>query len=430
MIDHGDGQGQPSVEYTMLETATRAFCAVSHRNPNAAAGECWFTSAVIRRGPTFELSLRPDGLDRRDGHEIATTALAPNGSLYHCIHDDAFRPLEALAVLLLNFAASTPTPSPTPSSSPSPSPSIAPTDAPPSEAPPASDERRQASYRRTHPPRLLLRRFDAITFEPSPSTEPSPAVAPSPSVEPLTAAQPDHGSPGTVDPRHRARPLLHEHPLRRGLLRRVLERRYGDDRRRIRLLHDLGEHELVQLQRLGRGRRSAATASGIDLTQYTNVVHVFPRQDACWWDGMATLPGRNNWINGAMTLYVAAHEIGHNLGVDHASSLICKSGTVRVSFSSKCTVDEYGDPFDVMGANGSRLDAQLASLPARLSRARGRADGHGHQDLHTFAGRHLGSLAARPAHPAARWTPSITSSIASHTACSTTSPRLRHRSMA
>jgi chitodextrinase len=102
----------------------------------------------------------------------------------------------------------------------------------------------------------------------------------------------------------------------------------------------------------GLAARKAAKNAGIDLTPYTNVVYVFPRQQSCWWSGMSTTPGRNSWINGEMTMYVGAHELGHNFGLDHASSLICRSNGVPVAVGGKCSLDEYGDPFDVMGFMG------------------------------------------------------------------------------
>ncbi len=99
--------------------------------------------------------------------------------------------------------------------------------------------------------------------------------------------------------------------------------------------------------------KSAATAAGVPLANYTNYMLAFPRQSACGWSGMANVGGRNSWINGGMTTFVTSHELGHNFGIHHASSLSCTSGGVRVSFSSNCTASEYGDPYDVMG-NGTR----------------------------------------------------------------------------
>lgn len=102
--------------------------------------------------------------------------------------------------------------------------------------------------------------------------------------------------------------------------------------------------------------RAAATASGVDLSTYTNIVYASPRVAACSWGGLGVVNGPYSWINGtaAMGVYVPSHELGHNFGSHHASSLTCKnsSGT-RVQYSNSCTASEYGDPFDLMGSNAS-----------------------------------------------------------------------------
>jgi hypothetical protein len=97
---------------------------------------------------------------------------------------------------------------------------------------------------------------------------------------------------------------------------------------------------------------SAAAANGVDLSTYDNVVYAFPYVSGCAWSGLATLPGRSSWLNGpsAMSLRVMAHELGHNFGTHHASSLNCTDAGVRVALSSTCTTNEYGDPFTVMGS--------------------------------------------------------------------------------
>lgn len=108
---------------------------------------------------------------------------------------------------------------------------------------------------------------------------------------------------------------------------------------------------------------AAATAAGHDLSQYTNEQFLFPFNVNCHFSGTANWPGRDSWINlspancpqGSPTLncqdwHTLPHELGHNLGLDHAHSLICTDMTgSHVVFSSTCTGDELGDQFDVMG---------------------------------------------------------------------------------
>jgi hypothetical protein len=97
----------------------------------------------------------------------------------------------------------------------------------------------------------------------------------------------------------------------------------------------------------------AASAAGVDLSAYDNVVYAFPTT-SCGFAGVASMPGTTSWLNGptAMSLRVMAHELGHNFGTHHASSLDCTEAGVRVSLAadpSGCTAGEYGDPFSVMG---------------------------------------------------------------------------------
>ena len=95
--------------------------------------------------------------------------------------------------------------------------------------------------------------------------------------------------------------------------------------------------------------RTAAANAGVNLGSYSNVVHLFTGQGTCGWSGLAYLPGTYSFLNGTDSTYVAAHELGHNFGVHHASTTYCTSGGVRVAISSTCSASEYGDPYDVMG---------------------------------------------------------------------------------
>ena len=100
--------------------------------------------------------------------------------------------------------------------------------------------------------------------------------------------------------------------------------------------------------------RAKATTAGVPLSSYQYTVYAFPQAASCGWAGLAYLPGTGSWINGAMTLRVVSHELGHNFGVHHASTLTCSNGGVPSTFGGTCSQSEYGDPFTVMGAAQTR----------------------------------------------------------------------------
>lgn len=105
------------------------------------------------------------------------------------------------------------------------------------------------------------------------------------------------------------------------------------------------------------GWREAAKAkaqqSGADLSGYDNFMFVFPRTTSCSWSGSATVLGSDSWINGDLFAAITGHELGHNFGLHHASSRICKdSSGVAVFISQNCTDSEYGNWNDIMGSFG------------------------------------------------------------------------------
>lgn len=96
---------------------------------------------------------------------------------------------------------------------------------------------------------------------------------------------------------------------------------------------------------------AAAQSAGIDLSGYGQIAYYFPKSSQCSWSGLAqvgrpTRPARESWFNGNAGCGVLAHELGHNIGAQHARSYDCGSSVV----GGTCTYSEYGDPFDVMGS--------------------------------------------------------------------------------
>lgn len=100
----------------------------------------------------------------------------------------------------------------------------------------------------------------------------------------------------------------------------------------------------------------AAAAQGIDLSVYPRHVYIWPRSISCSWSGKGTLSiacvgaycHTTVAINGAVSVFLLAHELGHNFKNHHATRLNC--GALAIDDFANCSTTTYGDIYDVMGA--------------------------------------------------------------------------------
>jgi Gametolysin peptidase M11 len=100
----------------------------------------------------------------------------------------------------------------------------------------------------------------------------------------------------------------------------------------------------------------AAAGGNAVLGAYNHVIYVFNSQNTCGWAGLGYMPGSSVYIDNYFQLSVVAHELGHNLGVHHASSLRCIVNGQAVAFANAngaCSSSEYGDPYDIMGSSNT-----------------------------------------------------------------------------
>lgn len=93
--------------------------------------------------------------------------------------------------------------------------------------------------------------------------------------------------------------------------------------------------------------KAAAAAQGIDTSLYRHFMFVLPNNANCGWGGLAHLgcgSSCHTWIKWNAKI-VYAHELGHNLGMHHASTDPNNDGAVN---------SEYGDHSGIMGNGGYR----------------------------------------------------------------------------
>jgi hypothetical protein len=86
---------------------------------------------------------------------------------------------------------------------------------------------------------------------------------------------------------------------------------------------------------------AAAREAGIDPATYQRKIYVLPRDNPCGYVGVGTLGGNpsQSWIFRCDGSDVIAHELGHNVGMNHSAT----------------PTSEYGDTSDIMGYSGLKL---------------------------------------------------------------------------
>lgn len=111
--------------------------------------------------------------------------------------------------------------------------------------------------------------------------------------------------------------------------------------------------------------QNAATASGVNLANYTRYVYLLPFDNACGFAGASTVGGNpsQTWLNGTLSPHVIDHEMGHAFGLWHSHMLDC--GTTA-TLCSNGTLQEYGDQMDVLGTVQSAYPDYNAFQKERL----------------------------------------------------------------
>jgi hypothetical protein len=95
------------------------------------------------------------------------------------------------------------------------------------------------------------------------------------------------------------------------------------------------------------GGLTALAAAGYDVSKYDRIVFLHPEQN-CPWSGVTQ--AATVYLNGAVTTYLVAHELGHSFGLGHSSLTDCKH--------HGCGALEYGDPYDTMGVGTGDFNAK------------------------------------------------------------------------
>ena len=92
----------------------------------------------------------------------------------------------------------------------------------------------------------------------------------------------------------------------------------------------------------------------LTFSEFSNYVSA---QNPGGWAGKADVLGDKMWLNGDWSAATIAHELGHNLGLQHAYGW--KPTSVSPAGAGEHL--EYGDPFDVMGGATSHSNAHICT---------------------------------------------------------------------
>jgi M6 family metalloprotease-like protein len=104
------------------------------------------------------------------------------------------------------------------------------------------------------------------------------------------------------------------------------------------------------ISQIATDAQNAAKAAGVSLSGYTRYVYAFPFNSSCAFAGASNVGGNpsQSWINTVpLDQHTIDHELGHAFGLWHSHLLDC--GT-SATIGSNCTINDYGDIIDTMGA--------------------------------------------------------------------------------